>query len=334
MKAYVVENEEARSLDQVVLKDMPKPVPAKDEVLVKVHAAGLNPVDYKLVEGGVEKWTYPHVLGLDMAGEIEAVGEDVTDFKIGMRVSGHLNLVKDGCFAEYVAVPTYELAEIPENVTYEDAAALLCGALTAYQAIERKPNLNNVHTVLVQAGSGAVGSLAIQFAKLHGLVVATTCSTEKVPFVGYTSADHIIDYKTQDVAKEIDEFTDGHGVDLIVDPVSGAMAEKDFDMLAYNGQLVTIVDVPPIDADRMFNNGFSLDVVNLGGAHESGNPEQKRDLGRMNAEVLKLASENEIDPLLGTVLPFEKLVDGLRQIKNHENFGKLVVSFDHTERLQ
>ncbi|EFA22704.1 zinc-binding dehydrogenase [Bifidobacterium gallicum] len=326
MKAYVVENATVDSLDQVKLVELDKPRLAVGEVLVKVHATGLNPVDYKLVEGGNSSWAYPHVLGLDMAGEIVELGEGVTDWSTGMRVSGHLNLTKNGCFAEYVSVPTYELAQIPENVSYEQAAAMLCGALTAYQTINRKPNLNNVHTVLVQAGSGSVGSLAVQFAKLHGLRVATTCSTGKVDFTSRTGADLIIDYKTQNVAQEVEEFTDGHGVDLIIDPVSGAEAESDFDMLAYNGQLVTIVGVPPVDSNRMFANAFSMAVVNLGGAHESGNPEQKRDLGRMNAEVLELVSDGKVDPLLGEILPFDRLIDGLRMLKNHENIGKLVVS--------
>ena len=134
MKAYVIPNEHARGLDAIELADMPTPAPASGHVLIKVHAVGLNPVDYKLAEGGNENWTYPHILGLDVAGEIVEIGEGVEDkWKVGMRVAGHGDLRFDGCFAEYVNAPAYELALIPDDVEYTTAAGLLCSALTAYQ---------------------------------------------------------------------------------------------------------------------------------------------------------------------------------------------------------
>ncbi|NEG69582.1 zinc-binding dehydrogenase [Bifidobacterium choloepi] len=333
MKAYVIKSREdvGKPLTEAVslVDDQPKPVPADDEVLVRVRATGLNPVDWKLVAGGNAKWTYPHVLGLDLAGDIVEVGSKVQpSWKTGMRVAGHLNLAKDGCFAEYVAVPTYELAEIPEPLGYADAAALLCGALTAYQAINRKPNLNNVDTVLVHGGAGSVGALAIQFAKLHGLRVITTVSPRKLDFVKKAAPDVVIDYTKDDVTARIAELTDGHGVDLIVDTVSGEEATKDLDRLAYNGQLVTIVGIPKIDPDFMFAHAISVAAVNLGGAHESGDPRQKKDLGEMATEVLQLAAEGEIDPMIGETIPFAGLLDGLEAIKDHRAIGKIVVTVD------
>lgn len=153
MKAYVIPNGHVRGLDAIELADMPTPVPTPGHVLIKVHAVGLNPVDYKLAEGGNENWTYPHILGLDVAGEIVEIGEGVEDtWKVGMRVAGHGDLRFDGCFAEYVNAPAYELALIPDDVEYTTAAGLLCSALTAYQTINRKPNLNLVRTALVHGG--------------------------------------------------------------------------------------------------------------------------------------------------------------------------------------
>ena len=106
MKAYVIPDGQARGLDAIELADVPVPTPTPGHVLVRVHAVGLNPVDYKLAEGGNESWTYPHVLGLDVAGEITAIGEGVEDtWKVGMRVAGHGDLRHDGCFAEYVDAP-------------------------------------------------------------------------------------------------------------------------------------------------------------------------------------------------------------------------------------
>ena len=325
MKALVVPNQNCQRLEDLVIQELPIPEPKPDQVLIKVHAAGLNPVDYKIVEGGVNDWHYPHTLGLDLAGEVVAVGTKVANYQVGDRVSGHGNLHEAGCFAEYVTVPTYQLAKIPTNVSYEEAAALLCGALTAYTAVNRKPNLTNIHNVLVHAGAGSVGSLAIQFAKLHQLKVFTTVSTGKVDFVKQLQPDAIIDYRTEDVDKRIAALTDHRGVDLIINTVGKAEATRDLRRLAYNGTLVTIVDVPELDRNLMFNHALNLATVNLGGAHLSCDPNQQRDLGTMNAEVLDLMSKGQIDPLIEQVLPFEDAAKGLQLIKDHRVMGKLII---------
>lgn len=330
MKAYVIPNAEARGLDAMELADVPRPQAAPGHVLIQVHAAGLNPVDYKLAEGGNTNWTYPHILGLDVAGEIVELGEGVEDtWKVGMRVAGHGDLRFDGCFAEYVSAPTYELALIPDDVEYTTAAGMLCSALTAYQTINRKPNLNLVRTALVHGGSGAVGGVAVQLAKMHGITVFTTCSTRNVDYVReHVRPDAVIDYRTQDVDERVRELTDGRGADLIVDTVSGEEAECDLGRLAYNGQLVTIVDVPPVSSGQMFGGALSIDVVNLGGAHGSGNPMEQRDLGTMASDVLSMVSQGQLDPLITGVLPFGDLVEGLRSLADHKVTGKLVVDVD------
>ena len=330
MKAYVIPNAEARGLDAMELADVPRPQAAPGHVLIQVHAAGLNPVDYKLAEGGNANWTYPHILGLDVAGEIVELGEGVEDtWKVGMRVAGHGDLRFDGCFAEYVSAPTYELALIPDDVEYTTAAGMLCSALTAYQTINRKPNLNLVRTALVHGGSGAVGGVAVQLAKMHGITVFTTCSTRNVDYVReHVRPDAVIDYRTQDVDERVRELTGGRGADLIVDTVSGEEAECDLGRLAYNGQLVTIVDVPPVSSGQMFGGALSIDVVNLGGAHGSGNPMEQRDLGTMASDVLSMVSQGQLDPLITGVLPFGDLVEGLRSLADHKVTGKVVVDVD------
>ena len=234
MKALVVEKAADRSLQDLHFAEVPVPTPAEHEVLIKVHAAGLNPVDYKIVEGGVSAWQYPHVLGLDVAGEIVSIGQGVTNWHVGYRVSGHGDLTKNGCFAEYVTAPTYELAKIPDSVSYEVTASALCGALTAYEAIERKANFANVNTVLVHAGAGGVGSITIQLAKLHGFKVFTTVSSSKYDYVKQLAPDVIINYQTEDVDKKLADLTDGLGVNLINDTVSKKEAELDLRRLAYN----------------------------------------------------------------------------------------------------
>lgn len=328
MKALVVVDPDDKTIASLRVADVQVPTPASNQVLIKVHAVGLNPVDYKVVEGGLPSWTYPHTLGLDVAGEIVAVGEAVTDWQVGDRVSGHGDLTQNGCFAEFVAVSTYQLARIPDNVSYEIAASLLCGALTAYTAVERKPNLTNARTVLVHAGAGGVGSIAIQLAKLHGFKVFTTVSTAKIKYVQQLHPDVIIDYRQEDVDERLKQLTNGLGVDLIIDTVGKTEAEKDLRRLTYNGTLVTIVDVPDLTGVPMFNCGLSVDVVNLGGAHLSGNPYQKADLGKMNDEMLQLVAKGKVKPLIEKVLPFAQIKEGLQAIKDHQVVGKIVVKME------
>ena len=328
MKALVVEKASARSLQDLNFAEVSVPTPAEHKVLIKVHAAGLNPVDYKIVEGGVSAWQYPHILGLDVAGEIVSVGQGVTNWHVGDQVSGHGDLTQNGCFAEYATAPTYELAKIPDSVSDEVAASALCGALTAYEAIERKANFANVNTVLVHAGAGGVGSIAIQLAKLHGCKVFTTVSSSKYDYVKQLAPDTIINYQTEDVDKKLADLTDGLGIDLIIDTVGKKEAELDLRRLAYNGRLVTIVDIPSLDNVPMFDRGLGIDVVNLGGAHLSGNPYQQADLGRMNAEMLKLIANGDVKPLIEKVIPFDQIIKGLTAIKNHEVVGKLVAKID------
>lgn len=227
-----------------------------------------------------------------------------------------------------MTAPTYELAKILDSVSDEVAASALCGALAAYEAIERKANFANVNTVLVHAGAGGVGSIAIQLAKLHGCKVFTTVSSSKYDYVKQLAPDAIINYQTEDVDKKLADLTGGLGVDLIIDTVGKKEAELDLQRLAYNGRLVTIVDVPSLDNVPMFDRGLGMDVVNLGGAHLSGNPYQQADLGRMNAEMLKLIANGDVKPLIEKVIPFDQIIDGLTAIKNHEVVGKLVAKID------
>lgn len=156
----------------------------------------------------------------------------------------------------------------------------------------------------------------------------TTVSTAKIKYVQQLHPDAIIDYRQEDVDERIRQLTDGLGVDLIIDTVGKTEAEKDLLRLAYNGTLVTIVDVPDLTGVPMFNRGLSVDVVNLGGAHLSGNPYQKADLGKMNAEMLQLAANGKVNPLIEKVLPFAQIKEGLQAIKDHQVVGKIVVKIE------
>jgi len=129
------------------------PKPGKGEVRIRVHAAGLNPVDYKVAASGNPYWTYPFILGLDVAGTIDAVGEGVSDWKAGDRVFYHGDLTKPGGFAEYAITTAHTIASIPHDVTFEEAAALPCARMTAYQALHRKPYVQSGQTILIHGGA-------------------------------------------------------------------------------------------------------------------------------------------------------------------------------------
>lgn len=183
-------------------------------------------------------------------------------------------------------------------------------------------------TIKLLRAALVLGSITIQLAKLHGCKVFTTVSSSKYDYVKQLAPDVIINYQTEDVDKKLADLTDGLGVNLIIDTVSKKEAELDLRRLAYNWRLVTIVDVPSLDNVPMFDRGLGMDVVNLGGAHLSGNPSQQADLGWMNAEMLKLIANGDVKPLIEKVNPFDQIIDGLTAIKNHEVVGKLVAKID------
>ena len=320
MKALVVPTADDKILSALTWIDRPQPTPGAKEVLVKVHALGLNPVDVKLVTGGNAEWTYPHTLGLDVAGVVTAIGTEVTRFTVGQRVCGHGNLTKNGAFAEYVAEPELALAEIPDTLSFETAAASLCAGLTAYQAVYRKLNLTNVDTALVHAGAGGVGSMAIQLLHQAHKRVFTTVSKRKQASVLPLAPEAMIDYRHEDVDARINELTGGLGVDAVINTIGHP--EADLARLAYNGQLVCVLDTPKT---APVSKALTISNLDLGGAHRSGNDRQVRDLGRMTDELLALVSAGKVDPMISKVLPRTELVDGLQQLAADQVVGKLVV---------
>lgn len=326
MKAYSFTSQEQAGLENLKIHESEIPNPNSNEVLIKIDSIGLNPVDYKLIESPSASFDYPHIFGLDAAGTVVSVGKDVTEFTVGERVAGHNNLAKNGTFAEYAIYPDYSLAKIPDEVSFEGASAVLCGAMTAYQAIYRKMNLTGKQNILIHAGAGGVGLIAIQLAKLQGLNVITTVSTSKINFVKSFHPDKIIDYKKADVTNEVMKYTNGVGVDLILNTVSGEANADIEERLAYNGQLVWINEAPEsLDQGFLAERGITISALNLGGAHRSNSDSQKSDLGVMASELLKLISQKKLDPCITEVLPFDQLVNGLEKLYLHDTVGKIVV---------
>ncbi|MBK7641516.1 MAG: NADP-dependent oxidoreductase [Planctomycetes bacterium] len=231
--------------DVLVYEDAPRPEPKPNEVLVKIHAAGINPVDWKIREGafGKSKSFLPRILGGEIAGTIASCGADVQSFKPGDEVWALLSLTRMGGYAEFVCVPEKELARKPKSMDFVHAAGVPLAALTAWQALVDTAGLKEGQSVLIHAGAGGVGHFAIQIAKARGAKVYATASANHLEFLKRMGADVAIDYKAQkfeDVARDMD---------VVFDMIGGETQARSFACLKKGGFLVSIVQPP--DAKKL-----------------------------------------------------------------------------------
>lgn len=217
--------------------DVERQEPKADEILVKIHAAAVNPVDWKIRDGKGEKFgmTLPLILGADFAGTIAKIGADIKKFRKDEAVYGKILL---GCYAEYVIVKENELGRMPGNLDFKNAASLPMGALTAWQAIFETAKLISGQKILIHGASGGVGSIAVQLAKAKGAYVIASASGQNELFVKHLGADEFIDYKSikfEDVVKD---------VDVVFDTVGGDTLDRSFQVLKKGGFLVSLIDEP------------------------------------------------------------------------------------------
>jgi NADPH2:quinone reductase len=313
----------------LTLSELPIPVPAEGEIRVRVHAAGLNPVDYKVAANGHPAWAYPFVLGLDVAGTVDEVGAGVTEWSVGDRVVYHGNLAKPGGYASYSITTAHTVAAIPEGISFIDAAAFPCAGLTAYQAIQRKMNmhLRTGQSILIHGGAGGVGGYAIQLARIYGAsTIITTASSSSFDFVRGLGADICIDYNTEDVHQRVMEVTSGQGVDLILNTINRATSQNDLSTLTFGGQLTCIAGAPEIVADfQPGNKTFTLHKTSLGGAHGSGNIQAEKDLATMAEEFMQLMLDGKIDAMVKEVIQLADVPAALTRIAKRHVRGKIVV---------
>ncbi len=300
-----------------------RPEPGPGEVRVRVHAVSLNPVDYKLAVGGHPAWTYPFVLGLDVAGTIDALGDGVVDFEIGDRVFYHGNLSRPGGFAEFVVTVAHVLARIPDNVPYAAAAAVPCAGLTAYQALHRRLHIQPRQTVLVQAGAGGVGGFAVQLAARAGARVITTASVANHPYVRRLGAEAVIDYQRENVQERVMAWTRSRGLDAVVDTISGESATAGTKMLAFGGGLAAVAGLPDF-AQVPFQKALSIHQIMLGGAYFNGGMDAQVELGLMGEEMIGMVAAGEIDPLLSEVISLDEVPAGLEKLAGRHVRGKIV----------
>ncbi|AZO51275.1 MAG: NADP-dependent oxidoreductase [Mesorhizobium sp.] len=225
--------------DVLVIADRPDPAPKAGEVLVRVSAAGINPVD-----GAVRGGNYPllgeppFILGWDISGTIEALGPDVTGLKVGDQVFGMPHFPKQAAaYAELAVAPADEIAPKPESIDHIHAAALPLAGLTAWQGLVRHGGLRKGQRVLVHAAAGGVGHLAVQIAKAHGAHVIATASPDKLDFVRSIGADEVVDYTAGDFTEKVGD------VDLVLDAIGGDHADQSLKVVRDGGMLVSLLNV-------------------------------------------------------------------------------------------
>ena len=326
MRALVLD--QPGGFDRLHMADIPTPDPGPGEVRVRVAATGLNPVDYKLMGGGHAAWRYPFVLGLDVAGIVDAVGPDVESWQPGDRVVYHGNLARPGGLAEYTVTVEHTMTRVPTGMSLTAAAALPCAGMTAYQALFRRLHLDAGQSVLIHGGSGGVGGFGVQLAACVGAAVITTCSPRNADYVTGLGAHQVIDYHSEDVAERVRAITNGRGVDAVVDVVGRESATQALDLLAYGGGLACIEALPDFSRWHMFDRAISVHEIALGGAYGSGDRRAQDDLAYMGTELVGLVAEGTIDPMVSEVVALDAVPDALRRLKEGRVRGKVVAQIE------
>ncbi len=289
-------------------EDVPKPEPKENEILVRVIAAGVNPVDDGLRSGHYSKYfgpKPPFTPGGDIAGVVEKIGAKITKFKAGDAVYAYLDLDRGGGYAEYTVTNEKEAAPKPKSLTFEEAAATPIVALTAWQALVDTAKLSAGQTILIHGGSGGVGSFAIQIAKAKGAKVYATASTANQDFLKQLGADVAIDYtkqKFEDVAKDVDVVLDSVGKDTL---------QRSYGVVKKGGFLVTIVARPDsAELEKHGIHGSSLSVA-----------PNSQEL----TEITKLIEEKKIKVIVSQTFPLSDAAKAQEQAATGHTRGKIVL---------
>ncbi|MCP5352493.1 MAG: zinc-dependent alcohol dehydrogenase family protein [Chromatiales bacterium] len=329
MRAVVMTAPGGPEVLQLTDVDDPR-TPRENQLLVQLRAAGVNPIDTKLrSRGHFGKADTPAILGCDGAGVVEAVGARETRFRVGDRVyfcQGGLG-IGGGNYADYAIVSADCAATIPSSVECANAAAAPLVLITAWEALHDRARIQSGQKVLIHAGAGGVGHVAIQLAKAAGAEVATTVSdSAKAKFVTELGADKVIQYTRQDVRREIMEWTDGRGVDIAFDTVGGATFGASFPLVRQYGDLVTILE-PEIATQwklaRNRNLRVSFELMLTPQLENDGAAIAHQ--GQILRECAKLMAAGLLKVHVAKTFPLAQATDAHRQLEGGGMIGKLVL---------
>jgi NADPH:quinone reductase-like Zn-dependent oxidoreductase len=331
MQAFIVDRYKNNSA--LRLGEMPEPEVRDQDVLVAIHAAGLNPLDAKIRDGEFKlilPYRLPLILGNDVAGVVVRVVSKVRGFKSGDEVYARPNQDRIGTFAEFIAMDEADVALKPRNLTMDEAASIPLAGLTAWQILVERARLERGQKVLIHAGSGGVGTFAIQLAKHIGATVATTTSTGNVDLVRSLGADVIIDYKKEDFAKVL------YGYDVVLNSLGKDTLERSLKVLKPRGKLISISGPPDIAfAKESGLNWFLQQVMRLWSLHIRRKARQHgisysfvfmRANGEQLGKITSLIESGVVRQVVDRTFPFQATNEAMDYLATGRAKGKVVIN--------
>jgi NADPH:quinone reductase-like Zn-dependent oxidoreductase len=330
MKAYTI-NRYSKT-DNLQLVEIASPQVNENDLLIEVHSAGINQLDAKIKAGEFKlmmPYKFPLILGHDLAGIVTKVGSKVKKFKVGDAVFARPADYNIGTFAEYIAVNENDVALKPSNISMEEAASIPLVALTVWQAIVEKAKLKKGQKVFIQAGSGGVGTIAIQLAKHLGATVATTTSTDNIDWVKELGADIVINYKTQDFESILKDY------DLVLNSQDAKTLEKSMNILKPKGKVISISGPPDVTYAKENGLSWFFKFVFSLLSNKVRKQAKKRNIdysflfmkadGKQLSEIGKLIEADVIRPVVEKVFSFDKMNEALTYVASGRAKGKVVV---------
>ena len=330
MKAYtIIRYSKSDNLQSV---DLPMPEPKEQEVLIEIHAASVNVLDAKIKSGEFKlflPYKFPLILGHDIAGIVRKVGVKVKRFKVGDEVFAKASDFHIGGFAEFISIPENDLAMKPTNISMEEAASLPLVALTAWQAFFEKANLQKGQKVFIQAGSGGVGTIAIQIAKYFGATVATTTSSTNIDLVKSLGADVVVDYKKEDFESILKDY------DLVLNSQDEKTLEKSLQILKPGGKIISISGPPDTNFAKESGLSWFMKIVMYFLSHKIKKAASKKNVeyaflfmkanGKQLSEIASLVQAGKIKPVIDKIYPFNQTNDALAYVVEGRAKGKVVI---------
>ncbi|MEC0245809.1 NADP-dependent oxidoreductase [Paenibacillus chitinolyticus] len=314
------------------LAEMPVPEIGEHEVLAEIHAASINPVDFKIRDGKVKllvKYKMPLILGNDFSGVVAKVGAKVARFKVGDEIYARPRKSKIGTFAEYIAIHEDDIALKPKNLSFEEAASVPLVGLTSYQALTDILQLQKEQKILIQAGAGGVGTFAIQLAKLMGATVATTTSQAGANLVKSLGADEIINYKTEKFEEILKNY------DAVFDTLGGEILEKSFKVIKSGGKIVSVSGLPNARFGKEYGSGFFKTLLFSAASRKLTALEKQHNVqytflfmkpsGEQLRVIANFIETGKIKPIIDRVFPFEDAQKAMEYAESGRAKGKLIL---------
>jgi NADPH:quinone reductase-like Zn-dependent oxidoreductase len=330
MKAFILKRYGKK--EKLLLTERPEPVVKPYEVLVQVHAAAVNLLDSKLRNGEFKlilPYKPPFILGHDVAGVITKVGPNVSKFKVGDDVYARPADLRIGTFAEFISINEADVALKPKNISMVEAASIPLVGLTAWQALIEKANLKQGQKIFIQAGSGGVGTIAIQLAKHLGAITATTTSGANIDLVKSLGADIVIDYRKDDFERVLRDY------DVVLNSQDSKTLEKSMNILKAGGKIISISGPPdPQFGEQIGANWFlkiALRILSAGARKRAKRRNVNfaflfmRAQGEQLDQITKLIEAGVIKPVIDRVFPFEQTNEAMAYIETGRAKGKVVI---------